>query len=65
MSRRKKLIRRILLAYLVILVPLMLVSFWVSSNTIKRLEQSAYSGVRDRVQQAGEELRLLFSNYEM
>ena len=64
MTRRKKLIRRILLAYLVILVPLMLVSFWVSSNTIKRLEQSAYSGVRDRVQQAGEELRLLFSNYE-
>lgn len=64
MTRRKKLIRRILLTYLVILVPLMLVSFWVSSTTIKRLEQSTYSGVRDRVEQAGEELRLLFSNYE-
>ncbi len=64
MQRKNRLIWNFLLAYLTVLIPMLLVSFLVSGQTIRRMEENSYHAIQDRVNRASKDFVTLLSRYE-
>lgn len=64
MQRKNRLIWNFLLAYLTVLIPMLLVSFLVSGQTIRRMEENSYHAIQDRVNRASKDFVTLLNRYE-
>lgn len=64
MQRKNRLNWNFLLAYLTVLIPMLLVSFLVSGQTIRRMEENSYHAIQDRVNRASKDFVTLLSRYE-
>ena len=63
MQRKNRLIWNFLLAYLTVSIPMLLVSFLVSGQTIRRMEENSYHAIQDRVNRASKDFVTLLSRY--
>ena len=63
MHSKRRYILHFLTSYLAVLIPVLLVSLWVSGNTMGQLQSNTAHAVQERVDQAAEELSNRYTRY--
>lgn len=63
MHSKRRYILHFLTSYLAVLIPVLLVSLWVSGNTMGQLQANTAQAVQERVEQAAEELSGRYTRY--